>query len=229
MHVWHCRVDALPAERVEALVESWCGEDERAALARPRSPVERRRRGLAHLLARRALRLRTGVPEPELKVAVDRLGRPLLAGPEGTGVDFNLSHGDAWVAVAIAVGARVGVDVESLSALGDPDALARAFSPEEQRALELLDAHVRAAAALRLWTLKEAWVKAEGVGLRLPLGRFALALDPDGGGRALRLPPGERAEDWTLRERRPDADTALAVAVRARAPVVWRFYPAGFP
>ncbi len=230
MHVWRCRVDALSAERVEVLTEAWCGADERAAAARPRSSVERRRRRLAHLLARRALRLRTGVPERELRVAVDDRGRPRLAGPEGADVDFNLSHGEAWVAVATAAGgARVGVDIESLSALGDPDALAGAFAAEERRALDRLEADCRPRAALRLWTLKEAWVKADGTDQRLPLDRFALALDPAGGAVPVRVPPGERAADWTRAERRPDADTALAVAVRASAPVAWRFYPAGFP
>ncbi|MBB5082705.1 4'-phosphopantetheinyl transferase family protein [Nonomuraea endophytica] len=81
----------------------------------------------------------------------------------GRGLDFNLSHSGEWALIAVAPeGRRVGVDVERISP--DADILelaARMYQPEEVE-------RVRAAGApefFRLWTAKEAYIKATGVGL----------------------------------------------------------------
>jgi 4'-phosphopantetheinyl transferase len=81
--------------------------------------------------------------------------------------DFNLSHSGAWALVAVAPkGSRVGVDVERIRA--DLDCLAMAgsmYQPEEVERLRREGPDARHAAYFRLWTAKEACVKAAGVGL----------------------------------------------------------------
>ncbi len=227
--VWHCRADALAPARALALAERWCSPAELARIARLRRPADRHRRCLALLLTRRALRLRTGVGEADLRLTADHQGRPRVEGA-GADVDFNLSHTGVWVAVAIVGdGARVGIDVESLDAIGDGDALLGAFAPRERAALSELSLPARRHAILRLWTLKEAWVKADGAGLRLPLDSFVVMLADAFGMEAVQPPAGERAADWTLGELRPDPTTALALAVRARGPIAWHAHPSGFP
>lgn len=85
-------------------------------------------------------------------------------------VHFNLSHSQNLAAIVIARGREVGIDVEVRGrALGDVCALAeRAFHPDEAAALEALPEQGREEAFLRLWTVREALLKAMGTGLAAP-------------------------------------------------------------
>jgi 4'-phosphopantetheinyl transferase len=90
-------------------------------------------------------------------------GKPRL--PEHPQLDVSVAHTGAHVAVALARGARIGVDVEQIRDV-DVDGLARsAFSGEEAAELAALPADGRAAAFFRIWTSKESVVKALGVGI----------------------------------------------------------------
>ncbi|MEV4173301.1 4'-phosphopantetheinyl transferase superfamily protein, partial [Nonomuraea sp. NPDC049709] len=95
-------------------------------------------------------------------------GRPCLDRGEGRPApDFNLSHSDAWALVAVAPeGARVGVDVERVRADLDHLALARhLYQPEEVARLLAAGPGADLTEYFRLWTAKEAFVKATGAGL----------------------------------------------------------------
>lgn len=90
-------------------------------------------------------------------------GKPHL--PDHPGVDVSVSHAGEHVAVALARGPRIGVDVELIRDI-DVGALARsAFSSDEAAQLAALPAGERTAAFYRLWTRKESIVKALGVGI----------------------------------------------------------------
>lgn len=90
-------------------------------------------------------------------------GKPRL--PDHPGIDVSVSHTGELVAVALARGPRIGVDVEQIREI-DVDELARsAFTSAEAAELAALPAAQRAAAFYRLWTRKESIVKALGVGI----------------------------------------------------------------
>lgn len=191
---------------------------ERARLARLRGPAHARLlrgRGLLRLVLAELL----GCPAGEVQLAVAHGGRP---GVVGGGPSFNLSHSGRWLALAVAVprggqpAAAVGVDVEHGPALGE-SSLAHRFGDDVQRAVftEAERAWVGAApdpgaAALRLWTRKEAALKAVGAGLRVP----ARALEA--AGDTLRWGPGLRALDgaWRLIERPLPDDGWCTIAAR---------------
>ncbi|QFY11917.1 4'-phosphopantetheinyl transferase superfamily protein [Nonomuraea phyllanthi] len=139
-------------------------ERERAlALA---GPLDRRRYVAAHAALRTVLGRACAVPADRLRLTVDDAGRPSLDQGEGRPApDFNLSHSDAWALVALAPpGVRVGVDVERVRSDLDHLALAhRLYQPEENE--RLLAAGDGLAGYFRLWTAKEAFVKATGNGL----------------------------------------------------------------
>lgn len=114
-------------------------------------------------------------------------GRPELAGalPEGArDLRFNLSHTRGLVAVALARApvAELGVDVETVHRRTRTDALAeRYFAPAELEALRALPStSARRERFFALWTLKEAYIKARGRGLAIPLREFAFALEAPG-------------------------------------------------
>ncbi|MFS8036988.1 4'-phosphopantetheinyl transferase family protein [Xanthobacter sp. AM11] len=128
---------------------------------------------LARLLAGAVLRQ----PPALLEIRRDARGRPHLAG--GHGLDLNLSHGGGWVAVGLARGGRIGVDVEGPRPPALWQDLARFFlGGLEHAAWSALPPHAQPAAALSLWCRKEAVLKATGEGLA-------------GDARTVRLPPGD--------------------------------------
>ncbi|MFF4588646.1 4'-phosphopantetheinyl transferase family protein [Streptomyces sp. NPDC001388] len=100
---------------------------------------------------------------PHGKVRLDPPGRPAA-------YDFSVTHSGALVGVAVCRGAEVGLDVEEADAALDVGSAARvALSARESAALDSLPPAERERAFLRIWTRKEAVLKALGVGLRMPL------------------------------------------------------------
>ncbi len=143
------------------------------------------------------------------------LGKPWIASPaEGMGFRFNLSHSTGMVACAVSLAGEVGVDVEAVRE-GEHLPLARRFfAPEEVSQLEPLPPAERAEAFIRFWTLKEAYIKARGLGLSLDLAGFAF---PDVFGEKIEIRFAEGFEDnpadWHFFRHEPDGDHKIAVAV----------------
>jgi 4'-phosphopantetheinyl transferase len=117
----------------------------------------------AHAAVRTILAAYTGVQPHDVRI--DRLptGKPVIANMRG--LHFSLSHSDAVGVVAVAFGNPVGVDVELVRPVGASVLERMSCTPREIRALARLRPSTRDAAFLSLWTAKEAFLKAQGVGL----------------------------------------------------------------
>ncbi|MGM3175139.1 4'-phosphopantetheinyl transferase family protein [Dickeya lacustris] len=115
-----------------------------------------------------------------LEIARDRYGKPFL--PHYPHIQFNLSHTQGAVAFAFAEGIPVGVDVERCQGqVARKRAIAqRFFHPDEQHELATLDDRAFLPAFIQLWSHKEAYLKALGMGLRKPLSSFRCLRDPHG-------------------------------------------------
>lgn len=107
-------------------------------------------------------------------------GRPeILDRPAGVpDLRFNLSHTEGLIACAVTIGREVGVDVEHVGRRLTHDVPGRFFAPREVVDLKSLPAAEQPRAFFDYWTLKEAYIKARGFGLALPLGDFAFRLAP---------------------------------------------------
>lgn len=95
-----------------------------------------------------------------------------------SGLTFNVSHTSRVVLLGVAVGRALGVDVEDMT--GDRaciDIADRFFAPEEVRAVRALPLDRQVRRFFEHWTLKESYIKARGMGLSIPLDRFAFHLD----------------------------------------------------
>lgn len=205
------------------------GPGERARAARLRAPAAQRRFVVAHALARLALSRAAGVPPESWSFRTGPHGKPEVDGPPaGAGLRFNLSDTEGLVACAVARDLDVGVDAEAGARLRDPLALAqRFFAPGEVAALRSLAEAERRAAFLDLWSLKEALLKAVGVGIPGRLARVAFEL---GAGGPRLVDPGDvggAPDDWQLALLHPTPEHRVALALRrgARADldVVLRF------
>jgi 4'-phosphopantetheinyl transferase len=127
-----------------------------------------------------------------LRLTANAWGRPALDPPSP---DFNVSHTEGLVVIALAHGARIGVDVERVRAVPDRARIAAdVFEPDVVRWLADVPGQQRDAVFLRLWTAGEAWVKATGIGLGGGGMPVPLAVSPDG---SPVLRP-EHRDGWTL-------------------------------
>jgi 4'-phosphopantetheinyl transferase len=139
-------------------------------------------------------------------VAADQAGVPWLS--------FNVSHTEGLVALAVTRGHRVGVDVESVARTVLEAVPERHFAPDEVRDLRARPAADQPRLFFDYWTLKEAYIKARGMGLALPLDQFAFNLHGDAP-PTIRFAPGfdDDPARWQFRQLWPTATHRLALAV----------------
>jgi 4'-phosphopantetheinyl transferase len=143
-------------------------------------------------------------------------GRPILEDVAADALQFNLSHTEGRVVLALAAAPLLGVDIEWCGRSGESWELADTFfSPEEARTLRALPQAQRRRRFFELWTLKEAYIKARGMGLSLPLADFTMRY-AGGTGLSIAFAPGQgddpaRWRLWCL-DLGPDHALALALA-----------------
>ena len=127
----------------------------------------------ARLLVRRVLSFYANIPPQNWQFGQKMRGKPFVEAPWEGFDAFNLAHSANLVVCAVAAEGQVGVDVESLDRMTTGLPLARRFfaSAEVEQLMEL-PAALRREAFLQIWTLKEAYIKAIGDGMALPLDQF---------------------------------------------------------
>jgi 4'-phosphopantetheinyl transferase len=103
-------------------------------------------------------------------------GKPRVTnGPEWIGtLDFNLSHTDGLVVLGLSRGRALGIDTESTNRVIDITLTERFFSNDEIDALRAATVAARQTLFIELWTLKESYLKALGLGLSTPLDQFTI-------------------------------------------------------
>ncbi len=227
VHIWLARLEASPA-RIQHFRTLLCaGEQERAQ--RFHFPADRRRFILARGILRTLLAGYLGIHPWEVRFAYNAFGKPALPGElrRATGLEFNLAHAGELALLAFARGRAVGVDLEPIQAEMKVQDIARHFfALEEQTSLAALPPEERTLGFFNCWTRKEAYLKARGEGLSIPLEDFHVSLAPGDPPALLgfRGQP-EEASRWSLMalDLGPDLAAALAVEgpiARVRA---WRW------
>jgi 4'-phosphopantetheinyl transferase len=173
IHLWLARdvadLDSGLAARYAALLNA----DEKLRWQRFIHAHDRQRFLLTRALARTVLAQYLGEPDPaQVAFTAGAYGKPALA--VSSTINFNLSHTKGLVALAVVGSGEIGVDVEAVSRrVHMLELAARYFSAAENRELRELPAELQRERFFRLWTLKEAYVKAVGLGLRIPLDSFS--------------------------------------------------------
>jgi 4'-phosphopantetheinyl transferase len=174
---------------------------------------------LQHLVARALVRTTlsryAAVPEDAWEFEPNCYGRPYVSQPTAfRDLHFNLSHTDGLVVCAVSRSSDIGVDVENIQRRVDILELAPSvFAPAEVLSVRQSRPDDRVDRFFSYWTLKEAYIKARGMGLSLALDGFWFELS----GAAPRVQFSERcpdeAERWRFRQFAPTARHKLAVAI----------------
>jgi 4'-phosphopantetheinyl transferase len=180
LDVWTARVDRLSEPDVAPL-RALLDDGERMRADRFRFESNRVQYIVAHALARRALGQALSVDPASLAFVAAANGKPeARVGGRPAPVSFNLSHtrGAVGVAVMAQADVPVGFDIEWIDRTVDLAIADRYFRPEEIAWITSLDASLRPSGFLRLWTLKEALMKATGEGLARDLDSFRFEVFP---------------------------------------------------
>jgi 4'-phosphopantetheinyl transferase len=214
--VWLAAPDEISADDLRSY-ERLMSSDEHARWTRFVVPQPRLQHLVARALVRTTLSRYADVDPGQWQFDTNGYGRPHIAAPTlACDLRFNLSHTDGLVALAVAKGLEIGVDVENVMRRLDVAQLAPSvFAPAEVAVLEQTAEPDRADVFFSFWTLKEAYIKARGMGLSLNLDGFSFDLSAT----HPRVSFNDRCPDdpsrWQFRRYLPTATHALAVAVSA--------------
>jgi 4'-phosphopantetheinyl transferase len=171
----------------------------------------------AHALTRALLANIGGLTASAWRFVAGPFGKPKIdPGLGRSQLCFNLSHTKGLVACAVGLENDLGMDVEACDRIrGAVDIADRYFSPEEVALLRHVEAEQMCDTFLRIWTLKEAYIKATGQGLSCPLDCFAFELEPI----RIRFRAGvaDDPDEWQFAQWRPTSRHVIALAARAQS------------
>lgn len=214
VHVWRASLD-LPASCVQSLQHTLAA-DELSRAERFYFHKDRKHfivaRGLLRAILSRYLDMEPG----QLRFCYSDYGKPSLATMPGQDtLSFNVSHSHGLALYAVTRGREIGIDLERIRADLDCEQIAaRFFSPRENAVLRALPAKLKPEAFFNCWTRKEAYIKARGGGLSLPLDQFDVSLAPGEPTTLLNIRGDpQEALRWSLRELMPGPGHMAALAV----------------
>jgi 4'-phosphopantetheinyl transferase len=214
VHVWRAALD-LPESQVRSLRQTLttdeCQRAERYIFEKDRTHFVVAR-GLLRVLLGRYLHR-----DPQyLRFTYGPHGKPALAADMGeVTLRFNVSHSHGLALYAMTRGRELGVDVERIRPEVVQEQVAeRFFSPREVTIPRALPVPLQATAFFACWTRKEAYMKATGEGLALPLEQFDVSLAPGEPATLLRTAwDPQEAPRWAMQDLAPAPGYRAAVAV----------------
>ncbi|MEJ2653676.1 MAG: 4'-phosphopantetheinyl transferase superfamily protein [Gammaproteobacteria bacterium] len=173
-------------------------EDERTKAERFHFARHQRR----YILSRAALRILLGrylgCPPRDIDFNYDTHGKPRLAGLYQR-TRFNVSHTEDIMLAAFVLDREIGIDIESIN--HDIDCMAlgrRCFSTLENQTLQSLPEHEHVDAFFRIWSRKEAYIKARGEGMSHPLQAFSVSVDKHAPRLLEHLDDDRETDRWTI-------------------------------
>jgi 4'-phosphopantetheinyl transferase len=227
VHIWKADLQIGP-RRLDELV-SVLSADERARAERFHFAHDQRRfiarRGYLRRLTERYL----GAAPGDVSFSYSAAGKPFLARDcGGNEFSFNMSDSSELAVYAFTLAETsptIGIDVEQIEPSVPQERIAKHFfSAYEIAALRALPAADQTQGFFNCWTRKEAYVKAIGDGLQLPLDQFDVSLKPGEPAELLRAAGGTDPSPWVLRELKVGCGYAAAVAIKSPRPIDFRVY-----
>jgi 4'-phosphopantetheinyl transferase len=202
-----------------AAYEALLSPDERTRRARYLFEHSRREYLLTRALVRTTLSRYAPVAPAAWTFRANDYGRPEVARADLGWLRFNLSNTRGLIVCAVARDREIGADVEDTTRAGETvDIADRFFSAAEVAALRALPEGAQRGRFFDYWTLKEAYIKARGMGLSIPLDQFGFLLE-DGAPIRIAIDPalGDDASTWQFAQLELSPEHRAAVAVRRGA------------
>src|ERR1700681_4613781 len=205
LHTWLAWLDVQPLERTRLC--SYLSKDEVSRAARFVFPRDRDDFIVARGRLRELLGKYLRCSPNAVHFKTGRYGKPSLLDDRDP-LRFNLSHSHGLALYGFCMGRELGIDTEKIRPGFAGEGIAeRYFSPAEQRDLAELPKELRDTAFFRCWTRKEAYIKAHGDGLQIPLDSFDVSLKP---GEPARLRSVD-SDRWSMRSFTPALEFVAAI------------------
>lgn len=214
IHIWSVSLDQL-SSRFPILSEL-LSVDERMRAERLHLEKQRKHFVICRGVLRIILGHYLGIDPIKLRFCYRKYGKPALTNAcNGMPVHFNLSRSEGIALYAFTRSHEIGVDIEWVRDLWEKDAIAgQFFSATEIHILYALPEDKKKNAFFKLWTRKEAYIKALGDGLHRPLNSFAVSLAPTQSVSLLETSRGsQQAAQWAIGELHPASGFVAAFAV----------------
>ena len=143
-------------------------------------------------------------------------GRPEIANPAAPALRFNLTHTAGLAACVVTLADDCGIDAERISERHNPVGVAkRMFSDAESKELEQLEGQAYLEHFFTRWTLREAYVKARGIGISFPTRKLTFTVNRENSVAVSFHPDIEdRRENWQFQLLKPTAEHVAAIAIR---------------
>lgn len=192
--VWFVRLNAEPAQLAE--LSRWLSAEEQARALRFRFDHSRAEFVQSHAALRLLLADFLHCQPQDVEFVLSPKGKPSVAGRSD--LSFNMSHTTGMAAFALAYTCQVGVDIELVKDIPDYEGIVEQyFSPVERDQFGSMQVGERNAAFFRGWTRKEAYIKAKGGGLSIPLNEFTVPLGAELAGSPV-ITNGGDGTTWQL-------------------------------
>lgn len=212
VHVWRASLDCDAS--VLSRLQITLSPDELARADRFVFTADRNHFIAARGILRDLLGTYLMVPPADLKFRYGNYGKPALdTSASASALQFNLSHSGGLAVYAFSFGRRLGIDLEQIRPQLAGEGIARRyFAAREVEELQALAPQFRPEAFFLCWTRKEAYVKAHGAGLSLPLDSFTVSLTP---GDPAELRAGDSGK-WSMRSLEPASGFVGAIVVEGK-------------
>lgn len=197
-------------------------DEEKARARRFIFDADRHRFMITHSQVRLILGALLNIHPANLVFIKNPHGKPSLVGSR---LKFNLSHSRDLGLLAVILDQEIGVDIEVIRPEVDRDSLAsRFFAPQEVHALSNLPESERLEGFFNCWSRKEAYIKARGLGLKIPLRKFTVSVAPGQPAAVISPDPGA-SPTWDMAALTPHPGYcgALVVEGRLRGISCWRW------
>jgi 4'-phosphopantetheinyl transferase len=219
--VWLAYYNEIADPRLHEAYRALLTDEERGKEFRFYFPDDQRRYLVTRALVRTVLARYLPVQPTDWRFSNNQWGRPEISNlaRDECGLRFNISHTKGLIALGVAHGRELGVDVENLRTRDVSLEIAdRFFAEPEVAELATVPKERQQDRFFEYWTFKESYIKARGMGLSIPLGQFSfhypneravnIAIDPE---------LGDDANRWSFWQYRPTADYLMAVCAERRS------------
>ena len=216
VHLW--LAPTSPRTSCEAVAcRTLMSQDEREREVRFRFERDRRLYRLSRAYTRSVLSRYVAIDPRQLRFRAGPAGKPQLSSPSGSALTFSLAHTHGMVALLVSRGRAVGVDVERECRFSPSELNLSLLGRSEAAELRRLPPQRRPARFAEYWGLKEAYGKARGAGLELPLDRWEFIIEAEHIRLRCNSAPEPEAQLWSfsLPPRTSGFVTAIAAALHA--------------
>lgn len=214
-HVWYAIPESIQDKSLLETFKSTLSAEELRRYERFHFQEDRHRFLVSHALTRRVLSRYAGLAPQQWIFSTTKHGKPEISNPGLTLLRFNLTHTPGLVACVVNLSGDCGIDAEKITQRHEPIAVARRmFSQQEYRIQQTLSGRDQLEYFFARWTLREAYVKARGIGIHFPTRKLRFRVEsPDIVRIEFESDIDDHDDNWQTQLLRPTAQHMVAVTI----------------